>query len=86
MLKTIKIKKQEWFNNSCFLLTDPGIEPGIPPWEGDVLTAWPIGLNNFNNISKTQIFCKTYSYLFFEEAPFIAFKKSDNSLLTFVLL
>ena len=37
-------------------MTDPGIEPGIPPWEGDVLTAWPIGrellYNNTKSIKK----------------------------------
>jgi hypothetical protein len=25
------------------LVTLPGIEPGIPPWKGGVLTAWPQG-------------------------------------------
>ena len=25
-------------------MTNPGIEPGFTPWEGVVLTAWPIGL------------------------------------------
>ena len=25
------------------MVTPPGIEPGLPPWKGDVLTAWPTG-------------------------------------------
>ena len=25
------------------VVTRPGIEPGIPPWKGGVLTAWPTG-------------------------------------------
>ena len=27
------------------MVTPPGFEPGIPPWKGGVLTAWPWGLN-----------------------------------------
>ena len=27
------------------MVTPPGIEPGLPPWKGDVLTAWPWGQN-----------------------------------------
>ncbi len=29
---------------ASILVTLPGIEPGIPPWKGGVLTAWPQGL------------------------------------------
>ena len=29
---------------SSFLMTPTGIEPVLPPWKGDVLTAWPRGL------------------------------------------
>ena len=25
------------------MVTHPGIEPGLPPWKGGVLTAWPMG-------------------------------------------
>ena len=28
------------------MVTPPGIEPGLPPWKGDVLTAWPWGHKN----------------------------------------
>jgi hypothetical protein len=27
-----------------FMVTPPGLEPGLPPWKGGVLTAWPWGL------------------------------------------
>ena len=36
-------------------MTDPGIEPGFTPWEGVVLTAWPIGLSTLTlKISRRQ--------------------------------
>ena len=37
------------------MVTPPGIEPGLPPWKGDVLTAWPSG-------QKVQSFAKTASF------------------------
>ena len=30
--------------NLKIMVTLPGFEPGIPPWKGGVLTAWPWGL------------------------------------------
>ena len=37
------------------LVTPPGLEPGLPPWKGDVLTAWPWGLVYKNR--KSGRFC-----------------------------
>ena len=31
--------------DAIFLVTPTGIEPVLPPWKGDVLTAWPRSLN-----------------------------------------
>ena len=40
----IKMKNEKALNASALFLVPPwGIEPQIPPWEGDVLTAWPWG-------------------------------------------
>ena len=30
-------------SNMYLMVTPPGIEPGLPPWKGDVFTAWPRG-------------------------------------------
>ena len=35
------------------MVTRPGIEPGIPPWKGGVLTAWPTGQNGSSSRTRT---------------------------------
>ena len=35
------------------VVTRPGIEPGIPPWKGGVLTAWPTGQNGSSSRTRT---------------------------------
>ena len=42
-----------------FLVTHRGIEPLFSPWEGDVLTAWPMGrINLHNNFIPAGTKCK----------------------------
>ena len=36
-----------------FQMTPTGIEPVLPPWKGDVLTAWPWGLKNSPSRART---------------------------------
>ena len=36
-----KTKDKPLFDFKIKMVTLPGFEPGIPPWKGDVLTAWP---------------------------------------------
>ena len=38
----------------CISMTPTGIEPVLPPWKGDVLTAWPRGHTAFRRENITQ--------------------------------
>ena len=46
-----------WAKSPNFLVTPTGIEPVLPPWKGDVLTAWPrrhAANNPFNKMLPIQ--------------------------------
>ena len=44
------------FSGDLSLVTRTGIEPMIPPWKGDVLTAWPTGLNKKPHNKRMRFF------------------------------
>ena len=41
-------------------MTHTGIEPVLPPWKGDVLTAWPMGLTNNLELLNSPSRVRTY--------------------------